>query len=170
MTPPSPNQQKARAVRLLCLDVDGTLTDGRLVSASHGFIRNYHVLDGFGVQQFIRAGGIVAIVSAATEGLDEIRTRARQMKAHHIHLELSDKLATVQALIKAEHLSPQQVAFMGDDYFDVPALRHVGFACVPCSAHASALQAADYITAARGGYGAVREVCDFILKAQGKLD
>lgn len=166
MPPLSPNQKKARAVRLLCLDVDGTLTDGRLITTAAGYSRAYHVFDGFGVQQFIQTGGVVAIVSAASEGLAEVTDRARQMGAHHILLQLHDKLEAVRDLIAAENLTAEQTAFAGDDFFDVPALQHVGFACVPRGAHASARAVADYITRAPGGEGAVREICDFILSAR----
>lgn len=162
----SPNMRRAARVKLLCLDVDGTLTDGALVSAPGGWIRRYSALDGLGVRQFIDGGGVAAIVSAAREGQAGIRERAAQMGILHVYFGVDGKLGVVKTILAAEGLAAEAAAFVGDDAPDVEAMRYVGFACAPRGAHASALAAAHYIPRARAGAGAIREICDYIIAAR----
>ena len=155
-------------MRLLCLDVDGTLTDGRLFISGGQVVRAFSVLDGLGVQRFIAGGGVAALVTAATEadGGADIRARAEKMGIRHTYLEVRDKLAIVRQLAQAEGVAAEATAFVGDDLPDLPAMQAVGFAAAPPTAVAAVQEVAHYITTLPAGAGAVREVCDFILAAQ----
>lgn len=161
-------RQRAARVRLLCLDVDGTLTDGRLYFVGRGISRAFHALDGLGVQRFVNAGGVAAIVTAATkETEDGIEHRAKMMGVRHIYQEVGDKLAVVKTLLQAENFTAAEAAFVGDDLPDLPPMQYVGFACAPKNAVEEVLQVAHYIPPRPAGGGAVRDVCEFILAARG---
>ena len=157
--------QRAAAVRLLCLDVDGTLTDGKLYIHNGKIGRAFSVLDGLGVQRFIAAGGIGAIITAAAEGEEDIRIRANQMGIRHVYTGVGDKLALVLQLLQAESLTTTECAFVGDDLTDLAAIKFAGFAAAPATAMAEVLEAVDYVATLPAGSGAVRDVCEFILAA-----
>lgn len=159
--------RRARAVRLLCLDVDGTLTDGRIYPAT-GVAENgraFHVLDGQGIRRFIADGGVVALITAADED-DLLLRRAAQLEIQHVHQAVEDKLSVVKSLLQAESLHPAEAAFVGDDMPDIAPMRYVGLSCAPPESAAEALAAAHYICTRPGGGGAVREVCDLIMRAR----
>lgn len=157
--------RRASRVRLLCLDVDGTLTDGKIYPAETGGGRAFHVRDGQGLRNFIDAGGIVALITAA--GTDVMLTRRAQvLDIHHIYEGVADKLAVLKELLQQHNLRAEEAAFVGDDLPDIAAMQHAGLACAPPDAATEAIAAADYICAHPGGAGAVREVCDLILHAQ----
>ena len=160
--------QRAAAVRLLCLDVDGTLTDGKLYIHNGKIGRVFSVLDGFGVQRFIATGGIVAIITAAkeTEGGRDIRIRANQMGVRHVYTGVDDKLSLVRQLLRAESFTATECAFVGDDLADLSAVEFAGFAAAPVTAIAEVLDAVDYVATLPAGGGAVRDICDFILAAR----
>lgn len=160
--------RRARAVRLLCLDVDGTLTDGTVLLAGGVVCRQFSVLDGLGVQRFVAGGGVAAIVTAAAEGEGgaDIRARAEKMGIRHTYIGVYDKRAVVEQLLQAEGFAAEQAAFVGDDLPDLPAMQAVGFAAAPPTAVAAVQAVAHYIATLPAGGGAVREVCEFILTAQ----
>ena len=160
--------QLAASIRLLCLDVDGTLTDGRLYVHNGAVGRAFSVLDGLGIQRFITAGGTAAIITAADEehGGVDIRLRAQQIGIRHIYIGVKDKLAVMQQLCLAEQVTTAETAFVGDDLPDLPPMQHAGFAAAPASAVTEILSTAHYIATAPAGGGAVREICEFILQAQ----
>lgn len=161
---------RAARVRVLCLDVDGTLTDGRLYMRGGVIERAFGVLDGLGVQLFVRAGGEAAIVTAAAEeeGGAGIRVRAAQMGVGRVFIGVTDKLAVVRGIAADAGVGMEEVAFAGDDLPDLAAMRAVGFAAAPRTAAAEVLAAAHYVAVAPAGGGAVREVCEFVLAARGE--
>ena len=162
-------EARARAARvaILFLDVDGTLTDGRVIVSDDGAVhRAYHTQDGFGIKRILAAGVRVAIVTAA-EGAG-VLVRARHLGIARVHQGVADKRAVMAAVMAEEDLPPERSAFMGDDLNDLEALRAAGFACAPPEAVPEVLAAAHYVPSRRAGMGAVREVCDFILASRGE--
>ncbi|MGI9338524.1 MAG: KdsC family phosphatase [Gammaproteobacteria bacterium] len=157
---------RAARVRWLFLDVDGTLTDGRMHIGKGGALtRSYHTLDGHGMRRFMAAGGGIAIITAAAED-DSIRYRMEDLGVRHVHIAVGDKLAKVKEVLAAEALDVSQTAYVGDDVQDLAALEFVGasgLACAPKTAMPEVLAAAHYIPARPAGGGAVREVIDLIM-------
>ncbi|MBB3277713.1 MULTISPECIES: HAD family hydrolase [Pseudoxanthomonas] len=157
---------RARQVRLACFDVDGTLTDGRLVYDDEGReSKAFHIHDGQGLVLLRRAGIEVALITARHSPAAERRARELGVR---IHAGVKDKLAQVDALCAELGLERVQVAFMGDDLPDLPPLRAVGLAIAPADAHAWTARHAHWRTRARAGRGAAREACDLLLGAQGQ--
>ena len=158
---------KARAVRLLILDVDGVLTDGRLHYGWAGFERKaFHAQDGSAMEALRRAGVPLAIISG--RGARAVRRRARELGVRHVWLNTPDKAVALDRLATETGIDPQAMAHVGDDLGDLPLFQRVGFAVAVADAHPLLRQRAHYVTQTPGGRGAVREVCDLLLFAQGK--
>lgn len=158
---------RAAKVRLACFDVDGTLTDGRLWFDDAGReSKAFHVLDGQGLVQLRKAGITVAFVTARDSLV--AANRARELGAEP-HVNVKDKLACVEEIRMRLGLEREQVAFMGDDLPDLGVLRLAGFAVAPANVHHWIRDEVHWVTPSRGGEGAVREFCDLVLHAQGRL-
>lgn len=154
-----------RDVRLLVLDVDGVLTDGRLWFGPRGeLLKVFDVRDGHGIRRVLDAGIAVAIISG--RNAPATRVRARELGIRHVHQGVRDKLARFEQLRHELGLEAAQCACVGDDEPDVPILAAAGVGFAVADAHESARRAAGYVTRAGGGRGAVREVCDLILAAR----
>jgi 3-deoxy-D-manno-octulosonate 8-phosphate phosphatase (KDO 8-P phosphatase) len=157
------------AIRFLVLDVDGILTDGMLYVSDQGTTsKRFAIVDGAGLVYWQRAGLKAAIVSGhVSEG---VVIRFRELGLTEIHVGVKDKLATFLDLLSRYGLTERDVAVMGDDLMDLPLLKRAGFAATVASAHEECKRIAHYITAHGAGRGAVREVIELILKAQGRFD
>ena len=163
--------QRARAakVRLLALDVDGTLSDGRLWFSSEGKeLKAFHVLDGQGMKLLRDHGIEVALITARESPV--VQVRARELGLRHVYQGSRNKLDSLDHLCHALSITHEQVAYMGDDLPDLPALRVAGFAAAPANAHPWVRDYAHWHSRAGGGEGAVRELCDAILLAQGRIE
>jgi 3-deoxy-D-manno-octulosonate 8-phosphate phosphatase (KDO 8-P phosphatase) len=157
--------QRARRVRLLVLDVDGVLTDGRLyITASGEETKVFHVRDGSGIVAVQRAGIQVAIISGRASAA--VTRRAAELGIQHVRQGIGDKGAALEQLLHELQLAPALLACVGDDTPDLPMLERASLAIVVADAHASVRPAAHWITTAAGGHGAVREVCDLLLHAR----
>ena len=158
-------RKRAAQTEMLFLDVDGTLTDGRLIVGDDGGIhRAFNAQDGLGIKRLIASGVRVAIVTAAAGG--GVAVRARMLGIARVHCAVADKRAVMTAILAEEDLPPARAAFMGDDLNDLEAQRAAGFVCAPPGAVAEVLAGAHYVSSRPAGMGAVREVCDFILKSR----
>jgi len=159
---------QAAAVRLLVCDVDGVLTDGSLFFDDDGeHFKVFHVHDGLGLKLLMRAGIEVAIITARSSPI--VANRARQLGIEHVFQGQEDKQEAYSSLLSQFRLEASQVAYIGDDLPDLPLIRRSGLGvCVP-QAPSVIQQYADFVTVASAGHGAVRELVDFILFAQGKL-
>jgi 3-deoxy-D-manno-octulosonate 8-phosphate phosphatase (KDO 8-P phosphatase) len=147
---------------LLVLDVDGVLTDGRLYFGPRGeALKVFDVRDGYGLVALQRAGVTVAVISGRRSGA--VSARCRELKVRHLHQGVSDKLAVFERLRLRLKLSRSVCACLGDDLPDVPLMNAVALAFAVADAHPAARRAAAIVTRERGGRGAVREVCDFLL-------
>ncbi|MGI9247329.1 MAG: KdsC family phosphatase [Steroidobacteraceae bacterium] len=159
-------RERARRVRLLVLDVDGVLTDGRLHIGPRGEeVKVFHVRDGAGIVALQRAGVAVAIISGRDSAA--VTLRAAELGIVHVHQGIKDKGAALDALLRQLGCADEALACVGDDSPDVPMLRRAALAVAVADAHATARDIAHYVTATPGGLGAVREVCDLLLAARG---
>ncbi len=153
-----------RELRLLLLDVDGVLTDGRLMILPNGEeVKVFSVYDGMAIQMAQRAGMEVAFLSGRAG--PATRHRAAELGVETVIEGSGDKLRDFEALLRSRQLEPAAVAYVGDDLPDLPVLQRVGFAAAPENAAAPVKSAVHYITRARGGHGAVREIVDLILES-----
>jgi 3-deoxy-D-manno-octulosonate 8-phosphate phosphatase (KDO 8-P phosphatase) len=160
---------RAASFRLLILDVDGVLTDGGLFYGADGeSIKRFNVLDGHGIKLLQQADVAVAIISARRSPI--VARRAADLGIAHLFQGVHDKLSAFNALLAQTGLTAEQCGFIGDDVIDLPVLLRVGFAASVAQGHPEVLARVHYVTQACGGQGAVRELCDLILRAQGKYE
>lgn len=152
-------------VKLLALDIDGVLTDGGLYYTETGEeLKKFNVKDGMGIKQVMQAGIQVAIIT--TSNSSSVLHRAKKLGISHVFLGAEDKLSILEDLCLQLQLSMEQVAYIGDDINDLPVLQAVGCPITVADAMPQNLELAAYITHKPGGHGAVREVCDRLLKIQ----
>ncbi len=153
-------------IRLLVLDVDGVLTDGRLYYGPRGeSLKVFHVRDGAGVKLLVAAGVSVAVISGRRSPMT--RERCRELGIRFVVQGVTDKAAALKRLCARLGIRPGECACIGDDTPDVPLMRLCGLAFAVADAHAAARETAHAVTALPGGHGAVREVCDRLLAARG---
>ena len=154
-------------IRFLVCDVDGVLTDGRIILDSSGVeTKAFHVRDGSGLKYWLRAGHRAALLSGRASPV--VDRRAAELGITLVEQGAKDKLPAFERLLKAAGCAADETAFVGDDLPDLPVLRRAGFGVAVADAVAELRSAAAYTTQARGGRGAVREVVELLLKAQGK--
>lgn len=162
-------EERLRNIRLLLLDVDGVMTDGRIIFDSNGVeSKFFNVKDGHGIKMVQRAGIEVGIISG--RGSMVVSNRAAELGISLVYQKALDKLTPYREILERTELTDAQVAFMGDDVIDIPVLRRVGFAVAPADAVDDVFPHVHFTTRNRGGWGAVREVCDLLLRGQGKWD
>ena len=173
-------QARARRIKLLLFDVDGVLTDGKLFlfpvstsesgGAASGQIvveaKGFHAQDGAGIS-IARIAGIKAGLITRRNS-ETVALRARDLKLEQVHQGIRNKLKAFREILSAERLSASEVAFVGDDVIDLTVMRNCGFSVAVANARREVKQAAHYVTPHAGGDGALRDVIEFILKAQGK--
>src|SRR5574341_470100 len=157
---------KAKGVRLLLLDVDGVLTDGRITFTSDGSeVKSFHIHDGHGIRQLSRAGIEVGILSGRQSPI--VDRRAKELGIIEVHQGADDKLAVYEAVLARRALRDRDVAYVGDDIPDLPVMRRVGFAVAVRNGHDAVKRSAHYTTTRQGGDGSGREVSDLLLRAKG---
>ncbi len=157
---------KLKKIKLLLLDVDGVLTDGKIIMDSDGReLKSFNVRDGHGLVMLHRHGIAAGILTGRTSTV--VEHRARELKITEVYQGALNKKEAFQIILEKNRLIPEQVAFVGDDIVDIPVLRKVGFSVAVADALDLVKRSVDYITVNRGGAGAVREVCEMLLKAQG---
>jgi 3-deoxy-D-manno-octulosonate 8-phosphate phosphatase (KDO 8-P phosphatase) len=162
-------EERARRIRLLAMDVDGVLTDGRIILGNNGEeLKAFDVHDGLGITLAHQTGLLTAIITGRESEI--VRRRGAELRIQDIHQKITDKAACLQALLEKHSLTLQEVAFIGDDLNDVPLFARVGLAVAVADATPEAKQYAHHITSAPGGHGAVRELITLILKTQKKWD
>jgi 3-deoxy-D-manno-octulosonate 8-phosphate phosphatase (KDO 8-P phosphatase) len=161
--------EHASRVRLMGFDVDGVMTDGTLYFTPNGDeIKAFSSLDGHGLRMLMEGGVEVVIISGRSSRALELR--ARNLGIDTLHMAVADKRTLMQELLRERGLTPEQAGYMGDDVVDLPVLRLCGFSATPVNGHDFVKQHVDFTGTRPAGHGAVREVCDLLLQAQGKLD
>jgi len=159
-------QARLKKIKLLLLDVDGVMTDGRIFwLESSGWVRHFHVKDGYGLKLLMKSGVQVGIISGGIS--KDVETRAKFLNVQHVFLGDEDKLKALEKIQAATGFEKDEIAFMGDDLFDLPVLEVVGFSASVPHAVEPVKNRVHYVTQYPGGFGAVREIADAIRKAQG---
>jgi 3-deoxy-D-manno-octulosonate 8-phosphate phosphatase (KDO 8-P phosphatase) len=160
-------KEKLKEIRLLVLDVDGVMTDGRIIMDDTGReIKNFNVRDGHGIKILQRCGVKVAILTGRKSKV--VEHRANDLEIKDIYQKVYNKKEVFEKILIKHKLSADDVAFIGDDIVDVPVLKRVGFSVAVADALDVVKKSVDYVAKNKGGKGAVREICEMILKAQGK--
>ncbi|MDP2152739.1 MAG: HAD family hydrolase [Methylotenera sp.] len=161
--------ERLKNIRLLVLDVDGVMTDGGLTIGDDGQeYKTFHAHDGLGMKLLKATGVNLAIITGRTS--EVVKKRAESTGVAHFYQGAEDKLATLQDLMKLSGLEAAQCAFMGDDVVDLPPMLQCGLAIAVPDSPDLLLKHAHYVTQKQGGRGAVREVCELIMQAQGTFD
>jgi 3-deoxy-D-manno-octulosonate 8-phosphate phosphatase (KDO 8-P phosphatase) len=162
-------REKLRNIKLLLMDVDGVLTDGRIIIDSNGIeSKFFNVKDGHGIKMVQRAGIEVGIISG--RGSQVVENRAAELGISCLYLKAHDKLAPYREILDRTGFTDSQVAYVGDDIIDIPLLRRVGFAAAPADAISDVFPHVHFVCKNGGGWGAIREVCDLLLKCQDAWD
>lgn len=163
------HMRRAAAVKVMIFDVDGVLTDGSLTYGPDGEVtKTFNVLDGLGIQLLQKSGVATAIISARSSPI--VVRRAADLGIVHVHQGIHDKRVAFAKLLEVTGFTAEQCGYIGDDVIDLPLLLQVGFAVTVPTGHPEVQHRAHYVTRAGGGRGAVREVCDMVMRAQGSFD
>jgi 3-deoxy-D-manno-octulosonate 8-phosphate phosphatase (KDO 8-P phosphatase) len=159
-------REKARDIKLLILDVDGVLTDGKIVYTDRGEeAKAFDVKDGHGLKLLMRAGIPVALITGRSS--PAVEHRARDLGITRVYQKAINKIEAYEELRRAENLRNEEICVVGDDLPDLPILRICGFSVAVADSAEEVKREVDYVTNKEAGKGAVREVCDIILKARG---
>jgi 3-deoxy-D-manno-octulosonate 8-phosphate phosphatase (KDO 8-P phosphatase) len=166
---PLEHMQRAARVKVMIFDVDGVLTDGSLTYGPDGeATKTFYVLDGLGIQLLQKTGVATAIISARKSPI--VVRRAADLGIAHVYQGSHDKRVAFAQLLEATGATAEECGYIGDDVIDLPLLTKVGFAVTVPSGHPEVQHRAHYVTRAPGGRGAVREVCDMVMRAQGNYE
>lgn len=158
--------QLAKPVKLLLMDVDGVLTDGRIIYDSDGReLKFFHVRDGHGLKLVSRYGIKTGIITGRNSTI--VNKRAAELGIEIVYQNAKDKKVVIEEILKEQKLIPEEVAYIGDDIVDIPVFRRVGFRITVPDAPYEVRDEVDYVTLNYAGKGAVREVCEIILKSKG---
>ena len=160
--------QKMQKVKLFVCDIDGVFSDGRIYLGNNGEeLKAFHTKDGYGIKALGASGVDVAVITGRKSNI--VQTRMTALNVKHIVQGEENKLPALKAMIASLALTPEQVAYIGDDMPDFECLNYVGLSIAVSDAHPAILNVCDYITYTRGGFGAVRETCDLIMQSQNTL-
>lgn len=161
--------ERAQRVRLMIFDVDGVLTDGRLWYGPAGEeLKVFHSFDGHGIKMLAASGVACAVLSGRRSGA--VAARCGELGMAHVLQGIDDKLPAFEKLCHDLAVTAEQCGFMADELVDLPVLARCGFACAPPEARGPVRARVHYVASAPAGYGAAREVCEFILQAHGALE
>ncbi|WP_333784417.1 HAD-IIIA family hydrolase [Thermocrinis sp.] len=156
------------SLKLLLLDVDGVLTDGKLYYTENGEeIKVFDVRDGLGIKLLQKAGIEVGVISGRSS--KALIRRLEELDISEVHIGRNDKLKVLEQILQKKGLEPREIGFVGDDYMDIPVLKVVGFPATVKDAPRLVKRYAIYVSKKRGGEGAVREIAELILRTKGKL-
>ncbi len=160
---------KASKIKAVVFDVDGVLTDGSLVFDENGVeYKTFNAKDGQGIVMLNKTGFVTAIITARENGT--VRHRAKNLGITKLFEGCKNKIAALKELMQEYNLKYEEIAYMGDDLPDICVLKQVGLPCSPADAVEETMKHAEFVTTKNGGRGAVRELCDFILKSTGKYE
>ena len=161
--------EKAANIKLAVFDVDGVLTNGQLILGESGDeYKAFHVRDGHGLVMLLESGCHIAVITARSSSI--VAERMASLGIRYVYQGEKDKGARLMSLIDELGIQREQVAYTGDDVIDLPAMTKVGLPIAVADARPEVKEYADWVTKERGGQGAAREVCELIMKAQGKFD
>jgi 3-deoxy-D-manno-octulosonate 8-phosphate phosphatase (KDO 8-P phosphatase) len=159
--------ERAKRIQMIVFDVDGVLTGGEIIFGQSGEVMKiFHAQDGLGISAAHKKGIKTAIITGRQS--DIVRLRSEELQVTHVYQGVANKLEGLGKLLNKYQLDVRQVAYVGDDLNDLPILCQVGLACAVANAVAEVKECAHYVAQKQGGQGAVREIIEMILKAQGK--
>ncbi|MDY0040877.1 MAG: HAD hydrolase family protein [Desulforhabdus sp.] len=163
-------REKILPLRMIIFDVDGVLTDGRIIYNDNGSeIKEFDVQDGHGIKLLQRAGGVeVALITGRY--CKAVEHRAAALGIARVHQNMKHKLDAYEMILQETGLTDREVGFAGDDLIDIPVMRRVGWAVAVPNAASHVIPYAHYVTKARGGHGACREICELILQVQDRWE
>lgn len=168
-TVPSQVLERAAGIRLVLFDVDGVLTDGRLILGDDGQeYKAFHSRDGHGIKMLMHSGVETGIITGRTSRV--VEHRVRDLKINHVFQGCENKLATYETLLTKLGVAPETVAFMGDDVVDLAIMLRVGLAVTVQDGHYLVKKYAHWVTPTPAGQGAARDLCEMIMMAQGTYD
>ncbi len=160
---------RLKELKLLVCDVDGVFSDGRIYLGNDGEeLKAFHTRDGYGLKAVVKSGIQVAVITGRSSAI--VRNRMEALGVQHIIQGEEDKASALQALCAKLELSPAQVAAIGDDVPDLGMYQYADTKIAVKDAHPQVCAAANWVLTKSGGFGAVRELCDIILQANGKLE
>lgn len=160
-------KEKLNRVTTIILDVDGVLTDGRILITTEGeMYREMHTKDGYALKAAMNAGLKIAVISGGTN--EGIRNRLKALGVFDIYLGAHHKMEAYQDLLDSYQIDPSTILYMGDDIPDIPVMKEVGVACCPQDAVSDVKAVSDYISHVNGGLGCVRDIVEQTLRVQGK--
>ncbi|WP_116139221.1 KdsC family phosphatase [Trinickia diaoshuihuensis] len=161
--------ERASRVKVMIFDVDGVLTDGGLMFTAQGdYMKAFNSMDGHGLKLLGKAGIQTAIITGRRSEI--VLARAQELGISHLYQGVADKLEAFAQLMRETQVTAEQCGYMGDDWPDLAVLTRCGFAAAPANAHPEVIARAHWVSEARGGQGAAREVCDAILRAQHRYE
>jgi 3-deoxy-D-manno-octulosonate 8-phosphate phosphatase (KDO 8-P phosphatase) len=161
--------ERARRIRLMIFDVDGVLTDGRLWYGPSGEeLKVFHSFDGHGLKMLAACGVPSALLSGRRSSA--VAARAAELGITHVLQGIDDKITSYREFLHQQEMKPEETGYMGDELVDLPVLTRCGFACAPREAPDAVRSRVHYVASARAGHGAAREVCEFVMQAQGRLE
>jgi 3-deoxy-D-manno-octulosonate 8-phosphate phosphatase (KDO 8-P phosphatase) len=159
-------KEQCKKIKLIILDVDGVMTDGRIIFDNNGNeLKAFHVRDGHGIKMAIKAGLRMAIITGRQSKVVQIR--AEELGIQDVFQGIKDKRVAYENLLDKYGLKEEETAFMGDDIVDIPLMKRAGLAGAPKDADKLTAKEADFVSDKRGGRGAVRDFIEFVLKASG---
>ncbi|MBI2026703.1 MAG: HAD hydrolase family protein [Deltaproteobacteria bacterium] len=162
-------KEKLKKIRMILLDVDGVLTDGRVIQGIDGLeIMEFHVHDGVGIILAKKAGYLVGIISGRDSKI--IHDRGVHLGVDDIYINTFHKIDAYKQILKKHNLKDENICFIGDELLDLPLLERVGFAAAPSDAIEDVKEKVHYVTLAKGGHGAVREIVELLLKVSNKKE
>jgi len=163
------NEERAKKIKVVIFDVDGVMTNGGLMLGDDGLeYKNFHSQDGLGLKLLHNTGIQMAIVTGRSSNV--VTKRAENIKITHIYQGVEDKLEAFNKILKDLNVTAEECMFMGDDVIDLPPMRRAGLAVTVPHAMPLVKEYAHYITTREAGHGAVRELCELLMKAQGTFD
>jgi 3-deoxy-D-manno-octulosonate 8-phosphate phosphatase (KDO 8-P phosphatase) len=169
MTSPLTAIERASRVKLMIFDVDGVLTDGGLLFTAEGdTMKAFNSMDGHGAKLLREAGIDTAIITGRKSGI--VAVRAQELRIKHLYQGVEHKMTAFRQLLDETGIAPEECGYMGDDWPDLAVMLRVGFAAAPANSHPEVIARAHWVSQARGGHGAVRELSDTLLRAQGRYD
>lgn len=162
-------REKAKKIRMIILDVDGVLTDGSIILDNNGNeFKRFNVRDGHGVRMLIKAGIMAVIITGRRS--EVVDRRAEELGITEVHQGVFNKLSVYEKILLKYKFIDEEIAFMGDDIVDIGILRRVGLSAVPADAEEGVKIWASFVSAKKGGRGAVRELANLILSSSGRYD
>lgn len=160
-------REKLQHIKILIMDVDGVMTDGRIIINDDGReTKNFDVRDGHGIKLVQRYGIEVALLTGRQS--EVVKHRANELGITEVHQKIFNKKEVFVEILQKNNLNADQAAFIGDDIIDIPVLKEAGFSATVADAIDIVKKTVDYVTKKKGGRGAVREVCEMLLQAQGR--